>query len=133
MYDAVGGRFVSRDPLRYDDGMLLYASYMSVNFLDPTGTCRTPCSTWEVIVCGAAATAFGAAYATTSATCALILLPDPTTPAQILGCVLGIPTTILAADKAIEKCEKCSPKTAAAARDAKDRIAQLQARIQELM
>jgi RHS repeat-associated protein len=37
MYDAVGGRFVSRDPIGYPDGANAYASYFCVAFTDPTG------------------------------------------------------------------------------------------------
>jgi RHS repeat-associated protein len=38
MYDAVGGRFVSRDPIGYVDGASLYMSYTSISALDPSGT-----------------------------------------------------------------------------------------------
>jgi RHS repeat-associated protein len=39
MYDAVGGRFVSRDPLGYVDGKSLYKIYISLMETDPTGNC----------------------------------------------------------------------------------------------
>jgi filamentous hemagglutinin len=39
-YDAAQGRFISRDPLEYVDGMSLYGGYYVPNGLDPTGTDR---------------------------------------------------------------------------------------------
>jgi RHS repeat-associated protein len=36
-YSGTLGRFVSRDPLRYIDGMGLYSAYFSPNSLDPSG------------------------------------------------------------------------------------------------
>ena len=37
-YDAAQGRFISRDPLEYVDGMSLYGGYYVPNGLDPEGT-----------------------------------------------------------------------------------------------
>jgi RHS repeat-associated protein len=37
-YDANEGRFISRDPSGYVDGMNLYSGYFALNSLDPTGT-----------------------------------------------------------------------------------------------
>ncbi len=41
-YSGSLGRFVSRDPLTYVDGMNQYASYYVPNSLDPTGTSEMP-------------------------------------------------------------------------------------------
>jgi RHS repeat-associated protein len=37
LYDSVGGRFVSRDPLGYTDGANLYGSYFAIRRQDPSG------------------------------------------------------------------------------------------------
>jgi RHS repeat-associated protein len=37
MYDSVGGRFVSRDPIGFWDGPSLYYGYFALNGVDPTG------------------------------------------------------------------------------------------------
>ena len=37
MYDPVAGRFCSKDPIGYGDGFSLYASYMSLDLVDPSG------------------------------------------------------------------------------------------------
>jgi hypothetical protein len=47
MYDPVGGRFVSRDPIGYPDGASGYLSYFAGSMLDPSGTVtvlKTPSS-----------------------------------------------------------------------------------------
>ncbi|HMP79852.1 MAG TPA: RHS repeat-associated core domain-containing protein, partial [Pirellulaceae bacterium] len=41
-YDAAGGRFVSRDPSPYVDGMSLYRSYFCIRKVDPTGNLVWP-------------------------------------------------------------------------------------------
>lgn len=43
MYSAGLGRFVSRDPLGYVDGMSFYAAYFVPNLVDPTGTYGEGC------------------------------------------------------------------------------------------
>jgi RHS repeat-associated protein len=42
MYDSVGGRFVSRDPIGYLDGMSLYAGRFATRGLDPFGLQTNP-------------------------------------------------------------------------------------------
>lgn len=37
MYDSAGGRFVSRDPIGYEDGWLLYRAYFVMLGMDPSG------------------------------------------------------------------------------------------------
>jgi RHS repeat-associated protein len=37
MYDSVGGRFISRDPIRYVDGKNLYLRKSPLHSTDPTG------------------------------------------------------------------------------------------------
>jgi hypothetical protein len=37
MYDSVAGRFCSRDPIGYVDGMSLYRGYFILNGMDPSG------------------------------------------------------------------------------------------------
>ena len=41
MYSAELGRFVSRDPLGYVDGMSLYGGWFVPNEMDPSGNCGT--------------------------------------------------------------------------------------------
>jgi len=44
MYDAVSGRFCSRDPIGYMDGPCLYQSYFSLRKVDPSGTQAVNCN-----------------------------------------------------------------------------------------
>ena len=39
-FDSIVGRFLSRDPMGYVDGMSLYSGYFAPSFLDPMGTRR---------------------------------------------------------------------------------------------
>jgi hypothetical protein len=41
------GRFISRDPKQYIDGMSQYSAYFVPNFLDPTGMKEICCKKWE--------------------------------------------------------------------------------------
>lgn len=57
-YHAEMGRFISRDPIGYVDGMSLYRGYFVPGGTDPLGlltlTCECSCYSWSVGGCGAA-------------------------------------------------------------------------------
>ena len=82
IYSAQLGRFISRDPLGFVDGMSLYRAYFVPNGLDFLGlaccndddieACKQRCAIAQGL-CHAAATAFGA---TAAAHCAHLVVPQ---------------------------------------------------------
>jgi len=48
----VAGRFLSRDPIGYEDSVLMYGFLRnrSLDVVDPTGNCAEPCKCWSSIV-----------------------------------------------------------------------------------
>ena len=50
MYDSVAGRFASRDPAGFTDGLSIYSTYMQLSNLDPSGMCNVVSSTSNTVV-----------------------------------------------------------------------------------
>jgi RHS repeat-associated protein len=52
MYDAVAGRFISRDPIGHRDGFNLYRSYFVLNGTDPSGKVSSKVNSLSCSGCG---------------------------------------------------------------------------------
>ena len=87
---------------------------------------------WETIVCGAAVTAMLATTVGAITTCGAIFIPDPLEPVEAIACAVLLPGALLAADKVIQKCEKCSSSAVDRAEGLKRELDEIKERLEEL-
>ena len=99
--------------------------------LDPTGL-KCGCNLWETIVCGAAVTAMLGTTFGAITTCGALFVPEPLEPLELIACAVLLPSALLAADKVITKCEKCSSSAVDQARDMKMEIEEIKEKLEEL-
>ena len=93
------GRFLSRDPREYVDGLHLYCllNNRPTVFVDPMGTLTVSWSCWAAIA-AMEATWFGTVVACLSALC------PAATPLALPGCIAGVAATVAVIAVAIGEC-----------------------------
>jgi RHS repeat-associated protein len=102
-YSPTLGRFVSRDPLEYVDGMSMYSAYFVPNGLDPSGkcTCTKEEHAQKIKDCKAAMKLAAVAALATVAACA-----SAPSIIGVAGCVAAAIALDLAMEDVADKCSK---------------------------